>query len=61
MNRPGVRFTITLHNELEDIDALIEAAKVGIRSAESALEPKLQRSGICPVPKALADSIAGWV
>lgn len=26
MNRPGVRFTITLHNELEDIEALVRAA-----------------------------------
>jgi 7-keto-8-aminopelargonate synthetase-like enzyme len=26
VNRPGIRFTITLHNPLEDIDALIKAA-----------------------------------
>jgi len=26
INRPGVRFTITLHNELEDIDAFMAAA-----------------------------------
>ena len=26
MNRPGVRFTITLHNELNDIDRFITAA-----------------------------------
>jgi 7-keto-8-aminopelargonate synthetase-like enzyme len=26
MNRPGVRFTVTLHNELDDIDELIAAA-----------------------------------
>jgi 7-keto-8-aminopelargonate synthetase-like enzyme len=29
MNQPGIRFTITLHNELEDIDALISAAMAG--------------------------------
>jgi len=27
VNRPGVRFTVGLHNQLEDIDALIEAAR----------------------------------
>jgi len=42
VNRPGVRFTITLHNELEDIAALVEAAMAGI-----------QRRG-CSVPVALA-------
>ncbi len=29
VNRPGVRFTVTLHNELEDINALVEAAVAG--------------------------------
>jgi 7-keto-8-aminopelargonate synthetase-like enzyme len=36
VNRPGVRFTITLHNELEDIDALIETAAAGIQRTECA-------------------------
>jgi 7-keto-8-aminopelargonate synthetase-like enzyme len=37
VNRPGVRFTITLHNELEDIDALIEAAVAGVKSSGRAI------------------------
>jgi 7-keto-8-aminopelargonate synthetase-like enzyme len=32
MNRPGIRFTITLHNELEDIDALMLALSMNIRT-----------------------------
>lgn len=38
VNRPGVRFTITLHNELADIEALIltAAALAGARCAPSA-------------------------
>ncbi len=35
VNRPGVRFTITLHNELEDIDALIEAARARVHTCEA--------------------------
>ena len=34
VNRPGVRFTITLHNELEDIDALIQTAMAGTQSTQ---------------------------
>jgi 7-keto-8-aminopelargonate synthetase-like enzyme len=39
MNRPGIRFTISLHNALEDIDALIEAARrqMSRRSCQRAL------------------------
>jgi 7-keto-8-aminopelargonate synthetase-like enzyme len=36
VNRPGVRFTITLHNELEDIDALVEAAWARVQIARPA-------------------------
>jgi 7-keto-8-aminopelargonate synthetase-like enzyme len=38
VNRPGVRFTITLHNELADIDALVVAAAAlaGARSPAAA-------------------------
>jgi 7-keto-8-aminopelargonate synthetase-like enzyme len=32
VNRPGVRFTITLHNELQDIEALIETAVAGTQT-----------------------------
>jgi 7-keto-8-aminopelargonate synthetase-like enzyme len=35
VNRPGVRFTVGLHNQLEDIDALIEAARRILSSATS--------------------------
>ncbi len=42
VNCPGVRFTITLHNELEDIDALIAAASSGVHIALPALTPGLQ-------------------
>jgi 7-keto-8-aminopelargonate synthetase-like enzyme len=33
MNRPGVRFTITLHNELQDIDQLVAVALETLPSA----------------------------
>lgn len=48
MNRPGVRFTITLHNEIEDIDALIDAA---IKSA-----PKTKSPSICEFPEVACSS-----
>jgi len=31
LNRPGIRFTITLHNELEDIDAFIATARFMVK------------------------------
>jgi 7-keto-8-aminopelargonate synthetase-like enzyme len=37
VNRPGVRFTITLHNALEDIDGLIKAASSAIQRTKCAL------------------------
>jgi 7-keto-8-aminopelargonate synthetase-like enzyme len=36
VNRPGVRFTVGLHNELEDIDALIAVARQVIPETPSA-------------------------
>jgi 7-keto-8-aminopelargonate synthetase-like enzyme len=44
VNRPGVRFTVTLHNELEDIVALTEAAMAGIQTTKRA----------CSLPSALS-------
>jgi 7-keto-8-aminopelargonate synthetase-like enzyme len=38
VNRPGVRFTITLHNELEDIDALIQEAAAGVQGSKDAID-----------------------
>jgi hypothetical protein len=37
VNRPGVRYTITLHNELEDIALLTEAAMAGIQTKRARL------------------------
>ena len=42
VNRPGVRFTVTLHNELEDIDALIEAARARVQIAKPVVALKLR-------------------
>jgi 7-keto-8-aminopelargonate synthetase-like enzyme len=36
MNRPGIRFTISRHNSLEDVDAFVAALAVTIRGATEA-------------------------
>ncbi len=38
MNRPGIRFTITRHNELADIPALVSALAESFALATSAVD-----------------------
>lgn len=62
VNCPGVRFTITLHNELEDIDALIAAASQGIHIAVPALSPGIQSGPSGPTfrtPREVQEPLGG--
>jgi 7-keto-8-aminopelargonate synthetase-like enzyme len=48
VNRPGIRFTITLHNEPADIDALMEATRNRVQIAKHAVTCRLPSESSVP-------------